>query len=176
MRQAGCGMGLEERVASITGLRTNSSSSSRVVAYPTDCLLQHSLRIVTIQSQGSGQIEWLYKRSQDVVDALGFPARPSVEAKVPTASIWGADRRSSPLSLLSRSAWEDSTSPGGQPSAKDHGQTGGVASPLPQGSNNSATSSWASPSPGFSVDHITAWLPLLPVLPTHTLSTERQLQ
>lgn len=129
-------------MASITGLRTNSSSSSnssssRVVVYPMNCL-QHSLRIVTIQSQGSGKIEWLYKEKPGCGGCLGFPVRPSIAAKVPTASIWDADWRSSPLSLFSQSAWEDSTSPGGQPSAKDYGQTGGTASPLPEGGNSSA--------------------------------------
>lgn len=132
--------GLEEMVVNIPGLRTNSSS--RLMAYPTVFNILSELG--PKESQGSGQTECFNKRSEDVVDALGFPARPSIAAKVPAAGIWHDGQSSLPLAVLRRAvlipvgvpAWEDSSAPAGHTSARDHGLARGMASSLPQGGNH----------------------------------------
>lgn len=111
-----------------------------------------------------------------MVDAHGFPARPPLAAKVPAARIWGAGWSSSPLSVLRRVSLSPVGVPGlgGQlcPCRADLGQgpwadwrdSQHLASRWQQQCYQllGITFPWR-----FSVDHIMAWLPLLPTLLTH---------
>lgn len=150
-------------MVNIPGLRTNSSS--RLMAYPTVFNILSELG--PKESQGSGQTECFKKRSKDVVDALGFPARPSIAAKVPAAGIWHAGQSSSPLAMLRRAVLRADLSQRPWSGRRDGQLLATRWQPLcPQ------LLSTAFPS-CFNVDHAMAGLPLLPLWLTHAPLPER---